>query len=107
MFLASKFPEVVSLYGNASIFKKENGELPNNMCELIHTFHEDIDGSTSSPVANYLNPISKLILVIKCPSKDLKILINKSFTSILSFIVGEDVKVPENYVKLSDIKLLR
>lgn len=108
MYLAYKFPEVISLYGNSSVFKTEQGELIPNLVEVIHTYSEDMAAGPIS-VANYLNPNAKLVLCISCPPRDLKVLINKEFTIVLSVLVGENLsaKVPDKFFKFSDTKLLK
>jgi hypothetical protein len=37
----------------------------------------------------------------------MKVLISKEFTRLLSIVVGEDVKIPENFIKLDNLKLLK
>lgn len=107
VYLAYKFPEVISLYGNAAIFKDETtGKVRANVCELIHQNSEEMRLG-SAPIANYLNPDAKLVLHIACDSHALKILICKDFTGLLSIIVDQSFEPPETLIKFDDPALLK
>lgn len=56
-------------------------------------------------VSNYLNPNSKLIIKFNCPPDELKFIINKDFTAVLSVLVGDLVQIPDSHKKLqNDVK---
>lgn len=98
-----KFPEIVSLYYNAALLPAENPE--DHLCELIFCSPEVQEANQLNLVSNYLNPGSKLVIKFNCPPDELKFIINKDFTAVLSVLVGDLVEVPATHKKLqNDVK---
>ena len=110
LYIAFKFPDIVSLYLNRSVLKNTQGvseeQLSEQICDAMFSQQEIDESSQLHLVANYLNPNSRVIMKIDCPPDEFKFIINKDFTRILSVLVGDIIPIDEEkFMKLDkDVK---